>query len=60
MNALLKKDLESAIKSHIESQSANSQYAVSFKLDENILDQITFKGVSRISIPASLDVSLLY
>ena len=58
MNALVKNELESAIKSHIDSLSLGSQYAVSVKLEEDVLAQITCKGVSSISIPANLDVSL--
>ena len=60
MKTSLKKDLESAIKTHIGSQSSvsQSQYAVSVKLEEKVLDQISYKGLSNISIPANLRVSL--
>lgn len=58
MNALVKNELESAIKSHIDSLSLGSQYAVSVKLEEKVLDQISYKGLSNISIPANLRVSL--
>ena len=56
----MKKDLESAIKTHIGSQSSvsQSQYAVSVKLEEKVLDQISYKGLCNISIPANLRVSL--
>ena len=57
---VLKRDLEIAIKSHIDSQSSVSQaqYAMSVKLEENVLDQISCNGLSNISIPANLKVSL--
>ena len=60
MKTFLKRDLEIAIKSHIDSQSSVSQaqYAISVKLEENVLDQISCKGLSKISIPANLSVSL--
>ena len=60
MDVVLKNELECAIKSHIDkqvSQSSGSHYAVNVKLEENVMDHISCKGVGKIPIPARLAVS---
>ncbi len=60
MDILLKSDVELAIKSHLDNQFQNNQFAVSLKLEENaVIDEIICKGLDPITIPASLNVSLM-
>lgn len=60
MDILLKRELELAIKSHLDSQCQDNQFAVSLKLEENaVIDEITCKGLDPITIPAGLNVSLM-